>query len=231
MAALAGAMVALVGCSDDDLDSASASASASATTPTLATTPTSTVVVPPEGTEPPPADVDDLVPGLLGTDDVGIPETWAIRDLDASALADPAVAADADPLLGIVVCPEGVMVPSEPAWLSRRFAAPEAPLPGGLLSIEVLIARGDRRADAARLGECTVADQPIVVATTTTADLVSFSVTAEPSADVPFPSVMSVARRSSDGFSVTVVMAGLDEGTNWEPDAIELTQRVLDRLE
>lgn len=219
---VAAAMMALIGCSNDDGNSTAA------TSPTLASPPTSTMVVPPEGSEPPPGDVADLVPGLLTTDDVGVPDTWAIRDLDPTALADPTMAADADPLLGIVVCPEGVAVPADATWLSRRFAAPETPLPGGLLSIEVIIERGDRRADAPRLGECSVADQPIV--TTATADLVSFSATAEPSAAVPFPSVMSVARRSSEAFTVTVVMAGLDEGTNWESDAIELTQRVLDRL-
>lgn len=200
-------------------------------------------------TAPPPVGLDQLGAGLLGAGDVGVPDTWAIRDLDP-AIMDPVLEAEADPFQGLVSCPAGALRGTG-TWLQRTFRAPEDPLDNGLLSIDLIIeAEDDATAEAGRaaLAACApvgpdtaveVLEVQLTVAgeTTTSATPAGDPVTATqvlvssgPSADVPYPSVAAAVTARRNGRTVTIVLAGLDLGVPLADLAEDLVGRLLARL-
>jgi len=196
-------------------------------------------------TRPPPARLDELEVALLGADEVGVPATWAIRDLDPLVL-DPVLAAEADPFQGLIDCPEGALRRTD-AWLQRTFQAPEQPLDNGLLSIDLIIeVEDDASAAAGRaaLAACTAVgpdtsvdafDVEVTVpgddsSSAVQIDATEVIVAAGPSADVPYPSVAVAVTARRNGRSVTVVAAGVDVGVPLPAVAEELVGRLLARV-
>ncbi len=188
------------------------------------------------------ANVELLAAALVSSNDVGVPDSWAIRDLDPDVPAAQLTVADAELAFGVVPCELGPPVGEEqPPWLRRRFAAPAEPLDNGLLAVEIVAEVHDSEAfadRAAALMACT-GDELVGIeserrsATTTEGrpiEPVVLTVSAAPSAAVAFPSRHAVAVAHGDERTVTVVLSGIDQGQQWDADAVELAGRILDLI-
>lgn len=231
--------VGAVGCSSDDAPDNSgalvAQASVPDTTPDVAVT--SGTVAGPASEE---ADVELLAAALLTPAAVGVPDTWAIRDLDPEVPAELLASDDVDLAFGVVGCPLGPPAAgTDGPWLRRRFAAPADPLDNGLLAVEIVAEVHDDDALARRLadidacidesdgGSVSVESQR---RSDTGSEGVVLTVGAAPSATVAFPSRHAIVVAHADQRTVTVAFSGIDQGQDWSTDAVELADRVLDLL-
>ena len=97
----------------------------------------------------PPAELDDLAAGLMSSADIGVPASWTIRDVDP-AIMDAEMTTLADPLQGLVTCPDGALRPAA-GWLQRTFSGAE-PLDDGMLRVDLVLAVEDAATYAARRG-------------------------------------------------------------------------------
>jgi hypothetical protein len=177
---------------------------------------------------------------LLAPDAVGVPDTWAIRDLDPDVPAEQLASEDLDLAFGVVGCPLGPPVTAaDGPWLRRRFAAPAEPLDNGLLAIEIVAELQDDDAFANRLDDIDACvddvDGEFVNVesqrrTDTNVEGVVLVVGAGPSATVAFPSRHAIAIAHADQRTVTVTFSGIDQDQDWSTDAVELADRVLDLL-
>ncbi len=184
---------------------------------------------------------------LLGADEIGVPASWAIRDLDP-ALMDPVLEAEADPFQGLVTCPAGALRRGG-SWLQRTFRAPEQPLDTGLLSVDLIIeAEDDAAAEAgfealsacAAVGpetsvnvsalEIAVPDGGSSTAPTPPIPGIEVVVSAGPSADVPYPSLTVAVTARRDATTVTVVVGGVDAGVPLAPVAEQVAGQLLARV-
>lgn len=199
----------------------------------------------PESTLAPPSGIDELSAGLFGASELGVPDTWAVLDLDPLVPDDVRLADDADPFLGLLDCAEGVTREgTDRSWISRRFTAPEAPLDNGLLSVELIVeieAAEAFAADRAALAQCRVGEQatlgfadaelPLGLDPPVNAPATIVSLSSEPTASVPYPSVISAAVANHGGYTATAVFAGIDQGMDWQVDARDLVSRLLVKLQ
>jgi hypothetical protein len=240
--ALTTASVALVACTGDDAPSAAdpAEAAAAATASTVATIPFQ-----PESTLAAPTGIEELSAGLFGAGDVGVPDTWAVRDLDPLVPEAVRSAEDADPFLGLLDCADGVTHEgADRSWIARRFTAPETPLDNGLLSVEFILeieSAEDFAADRAALAQCQVgsqatvdvvdADLPLPLEHAVDASATEVALYSEPVEAVPYPSTFSAVVANHGGFTATAVFGGIDQGADWLVDARELVARLLVELQ
>ncbi len=195
---------------------------------------------------PPPPDLDELAAALLGSSDVGVPDTWAIRDLDP-AIMDQALELDADPFQGFLDCDDASLHPEE-GWIQRTFTAPDRPLDNGLLRIDLIVAVQPASAFEDNLvgfGSCTTtgADTGVVTTAIEVApdgtggtsvpgghSAAQIQVTAGPSVDVPYPSAYTAVTANVDGRTVTAVVGGIDSGVPFEVATRQLVGQLLERL-
>jgi hypothetical protein len=191
------------------------------------------------------AELDELTAGLLASDEVGLPASWTIRDLDP-AIMDADMATLADPLQGLAACPEGAVRPAT-GWLQRTFSGVE-PLDTGMLRVDLILAVEGTPAFAARQGAlagCTAGEESLLeTATVPVAPLdgaplapvgpeteaTMLTMAAGPTADVPYPSSYAVVSANQDGHTVTVVVGGVDLGVPFADTTRELVGRLLARL-
>jgi hypothetical protein len=203
-------------------------------------------------------DIELLAGVLLTPDAVGVPDTWAIRDLDPDVQPQELASEDADLAFGVMGCPLGPPATGvDGQWLGRRFAAPADPLDNGLLAVEIIAEVHDDDAFARRLDEIDACvgehDGPgdadgdgtgdgdgrfvTVESTRRSGDTgegpqgVVLTVGAAPSGAVAFPSRHAIAVAHSGQRTVTVVFSGVDQGEDWGTEAVELADRVLDLLD
>jgi hypothetical protein len=189
-----------------------------------------------------PADIAVLSAALLGPTEVGVPDSWAIRDLGPDVPPEQLQADDTRIAFGVIDCPIAppARETAEP-WLSRRFAAPEVPLDNGLLQIEIIVEIDTTSQDtdrAAELDSCEANEYTEIV--TTERDVITpggnnpggseAEIFASPSSDVAFPSRHAIVTAHDADRNVTVVFSGLDTGISWARDASDLSDRVLDLL-
>jgi hypothetical protein len=196
-------MAALAACTGDDTPAADVQRSES----TAGTASSSTVVtIPfvPESALAAPPHIDELSAGLFGAAELGVPDTWAARDLDPLIPEDVRLAEDADPFVGLLDCAEGVTREGvDRAWIARRFTAPEEPLDNGLLSVELILeieSAEEFSADRAALAQCQAGEQATVALTDTdlplaidspvSAPATNVAVSSEPVEAVPYPSAV-----------------------------------------
>ena len=239
------ALIAVLGaCSGDDSpDDAESPGSTGAAPQALSTV--ETVPFTPENTLVSPAGLEQLSAGLLGASELGVPESWAILDIDPLVPDEVRLADDADPFLGLLECADGVTREgTDRAWIARRFTAPESPLDNGLLSVELTIeieSTEEFAADRAALAACVVGEQatvaftdedlPLALVPAVNAPATAVLLSSEPTESVPYPSVLSAVFANHSGFTATVVFAGLDQGTDWQIDARDLAARLLVELQ
>jgi hypothetical protein len=234
---------AMSGCDGDDGDEGTDAAIEVTEVPDASLAPIDPVA---STTLPAPAALEELSAGLLGAGDVGVPGTWAIRDLDP-AVMDEATVQEADPFQGLVTCPAGALRDSA-AWLQRTFAAPEDPLETGLLSVDIIVEREDEAAAEAGMNALTgctpvgpdtavEVGSPEVVPTDGSGAAVGpgvaateVTVTSGPSADVPYPSATTAVTAHRNGRTVVLVLGGLDLGVPWSDSARDLVGRLLGRF-
>ncbi|MGH9269700.1 MAG: hypothetical protein ACRDZ2_00320, partial [Ilumatobacteraceae bacterium] len=234
---LTAALAGLVGCTGDDADSADG---------TVPEAPPATIDPIPATVAAPPANLDQLSVALLGASDVGVPDTWAIRDLDPAVL-DPVTEVEADPIQGLVTCPPGAFR-GRGAWLQRTFSAPEDPREDGVLSVDIIVEIEDEptaTAGRAALAGCAavgpdtgVQATELQVAPTDEAGAevgpavaaTEIVVTSAPSADVPYPSATTALSAHRGGRTVTLVLGGLDLGVPFSDSARDLVGRLLGRF-
>jgi hypothetical protein len=254
LAGLAVAALVAAACSGDDDDagsipSAVVVASAPVGPGTATTMPTSSTAVAAATVAPttaaPPVGLDELAAGLLSSAEVGLPGSWTIRDLDP-AIIDAEMATLADPVQGLATCPDGALRPAG-GWVQRTFSGAE-PLDTGMLRVDLILAVEDAGAFAARrdaLAACTAGEESFLessagsvaplagsplapvgpeVATTT------LTLSAGPTADVPYPSTYAIVAANGGGRTVTAVVGGLDLGVPFADTTRELVGRVLARL-
>ena len=230
---------------DDDGDADHASTSTDTTVAVVAPTPSPPASTTPATTLPPPANLDELTAGLLAADEVGVPSTWAIRDIDP-AILDADMTVLADPFQGLLTCPDGALRPAA-GWLQRTFSGAE-PLDTGMLRVDLVLAVQDAAgfdAQQAALGACTAGEQSALAVSTGTfgevgghpahagwhgVDATTLALATGPSADVPYPSAYALVAANRDGRTVTVVVGGIDLGVPFEATAAELVARSLARL-
>lgn len=188
--------------------------------------------------------IEGLVGGLLDADVLGVPGDWAIRDADASVVADgdQAALADLDPFLGLLACPEGtIREGSDRVWVSRRYSAPEVPLENGLLSVEIFVeveSASDAQVDRDALADCSVSEYArlslgeteLASAEQDPLDGVTVELLASASETVPYPSAFDAVIVNADGCTVTVVLGGIDMGESWAELADDITQSAIDHL-
>lgn len=198
--------------------------------------------------------VDSLAAGLLDAAVLGVPPDWAVRDIESGAVADPGLAADTDPFLGLLQCPDGTIREGiDRVWVERKYTAPEVPLENGLLSIEIIVevestAQWEHDRDA--LDDCTTFEQSEVEVARTSLvvpgwgapasstapgdgdelEAASLQLLASPTADVPYPSAFNATITNVDGRTVTVVLGGIDTGQSWQAVADDLALTVIDTL-
>jgi hypothetical protein len=185
------------------------------------------------------ADVELLAAVLLTPAAVGVPDTWAIRDLDPDVPAEQLASDDLDIAFGVAGCPLAPPATgADGTWLRRSFAAPDEPLDNGLLAIEIVAEVQDDGAFAGRLDDVDrcldevddalvgVESQPLDPDT----EGVVLTVGAAPSALVAFPSRHGIAIVHAGERTVTVAFSGIDQGQDWSTDAVELADRVLELL-
>lgn len=240
------ALVVTAACTGDDDESTASTVSVAtaAESPTVAAGVTGPPTVPPT-TAAPPAALDELVAGLLSSDEVGLPASWTIRDLDP-AIMDADMATLADPLQGLATCPDGAVRPAT-GWLQRTFNGIE-PLDTGMLRVDLILAVEDAASHAARqsaLAGCTAGEESLLETATVPVapldgsplaavgpetDATTLTMSAGPTADVPYPSTYAVVSANLDGHSVTVVVGGVDLGVPFGDSTRELVGRVLARL-
>lgn len=186
------------------------------------------------------ADVELLAAALLTPTAVGVPDTWAVRDLDAEVPAELLASDDVELAFGVVDCPLGPPATgADGPWLRRRFAAPADPLDNGLLAVEIVAEVQDDDAFVRRLadidaciderdgGSVTVESQR---RSDTSSAGVVLTVGAAPSATVAFPSRHAIVFAHADQRTVTVAFSGIDQQQDWSTDAAELADRVLGLL-
>ena len=250
------AVVAFAACSDDDDDAAPASSTsgssgAAAAVPATPAAGGSVAALPlppstpPTATQPPPADLDELAAGLLGSDEIGLPASWTIRDVDP-AIMDDDMAALSDPLQSLATCPDGALRPAA-GWLQRTFSGAE-PLDTGMLRVDLILAVEGAHAFAARRAElagCTAGEESFAEASEVmlapldgeplaavgpeipaTALVLSIG----PTAEVAYPSSYAVVTANLDGHTVTAVVGGVDLGVPFDATTRQLVGRVLARL-
>ena len=187
---------------------------------------------------PPPA---AMVAALLTAEQLGVPTDWVVRDADQSLLADDSVPADdLDPFQGLLTCPDDVSgaVP-DGVWIARRYSAPEVPLENGLLSVDIIVQEeSSASTDRPALDECTVGDQDHLSVGATTLDVdagpdidaVTLELFGSPSANVAYPSVHDAVVASGGGYTVTVVLGGVDMGASWQALAGDIASASLGQL-
>ncbi len=179
-----------------------------------------------------------LAAATLSTDEVGVPDTWAIRDAHTEAQLDGDDRAIA---FGVLPCALGPpLARTDDLWLRRRYLAPTEPLDDGLVAVEIVAELQDDADLDTRLDEldgCAPGDvasiERIRRETSSTGSPVTraaYSIYASPSATAAFPSHHSVAIAHSNGLTVTVVHSGVDTGQSWETEANELASTVLERI-
>jgi hypothetical protein len=157
-----------------------------------------------------PEELEQLAGGLLNTAILGVPEEWAIRDIDQSIADDVAQFADTDPFLGLLQCPAGtIREGSDRLWLARRYTAPELPLENGMLSIEIIVeveSATEWQDDREALDDCTVGEYASLATDSTT---------------VPYPRPANVT--ASTGLSETTEAAvGSVDGQPLDAATVEL---------
>jgi hypothetical protein len=240
-AAAAVLLAAVAACSDDpsttsDSQGPDAGAVPSGTTaPGPATTAATTGSSLDPGVEagttlPPPQALDELVPGLLASDRVGVPPDWFILDLDPALVDDPTFAADLDPFRGLLDCPAGAVRSLDAPWLARRFSVAETFLDNGVLSIEVIVHVDDAQGHAERLAllqdcaptgdgtelvwsDSTVADEETPGAVGVPTDVLRIDGAPDEQTPFAYTSVATWLERS--GFSVTAIVGGEPPADGW----------------
>lgn len=231
--------IGIASCSGDDEPDASGGAAAEVSAPGAGSgidgsgAPAGTVDGP-SSEEP---DIELLAAALLTPDAVGVPGTWAIRDLDPAVPAEQLASDDLDLAFGVVECPLAPPATGDDGpWLRRRFAAPDAPLDNGLLAIEIVAEVQGDEAFASRLDDidaCVVGGDDALVGvepqrrSDAGVEGVVLTVGAAPSATVAFPSRHAIAIAHADERTVTVALSGIDQDQDWSTDAIELADRAL----
>lgn len=232
---------AAVSCSSDDAPDASDDIGVEASIPDSESVSgvdaTSDTVDGPASEEP---NVELLAAALLTPDAVGVPDSWAIRDLDPDVPAEQLASDDLDFAFGVVGCPLGPPATgADGPWLRRSFAAPADPLDNGLLAVEIVAEVQDDDALASRLAdiEACVGDGDGALVSVESlrrsdpsVEGVVLTVGAAPSATVAFPSRHAIAIAHADQRTVTVTFSGIDQDQDWSTDAIELADRILDLL-
>lgn len=250
LVAVLAAAVAVAACSDDDDEAAPGGPSTELTAPARGTAAASTPANPPPSataptTQPPPPDLDELAAGLLGADEIGLPSSWTIRDLDP-AIMDADMASLADPLQSLATCPDGALRPAA-RWLQRTFSGAE-PLDTGMLRVDLILAVEGAAAFAARrdaLAACTAGEESFVESAATTvtprdgvpsapvgpeSPASALVLSVGPTADVPYPSSYAVVTANVDGHTATAVVGGVDLGVPFDDTTRELVGRLLARL-
>jgi hypothetical protein len=194
----------------------------------------------------PPDALDELVPGLLASDLVGVPQDWFILDLDPALVDDPAFAGDLDPFRGLVDCPSGAVRSLDAPWLARRFGVADTFLDNGVLSIEVIVHLDDASGHAERLSrlqdcvpntdgtelvwsDSTVVDEEIPAAVGLPTDVLRID--AEPDEQTPFPYALVATWIERDGFSVTAIVGGEPPADGWDAIAERVAVDALLALE
>ena len=191
-----------------------------------------------------PPDLEQLDGALLGADDVGVPDSWGIHDLD-EAIMDRAAARAADPFQGFLDCPDVEWRP-EDRWIQRTFTSPDQPLDDGILRIDVIAAVQDEAPTQEQLAACipTSPEATVDVEEVEVTPLAGeppgpmgpavpateVTLTAAPSADVPYPSSYVLVTVNQDGRTVTVAAGGVDLGVPFADSTRELVGRILARL-
>ena len=132
-------------------------------------------------------------------------------------------------------------------WLQRTFSGVE-PLDTGMLRVDLILAVEDSAAFMARhaaLAGCTGGEESLLETATvpvapldgsplapvgpeTAATMLTMS--AGPTAAVPYPSSYAVVSANQDGHTVTVVVGGVDLGVPFADTTRELVGRLLARL-
>jgi hypothetical protein len=236
-------------CSDDSATTSTPPAPDSVVTApdSKVSAPGSAVPVPEPGTTlAPPDALDELVPGLLASDRVGVPDDWFILDLDPALVDDPAFAGDLDPFRGLVDCPSGAVRSTDAPWLARRFSVADTFLDNGVLSIEVIVHLDDAAGHAgrlARLQDCTAtsdgtdlfwSDSTVVDEETPDAVGVPTDVLridGEPDEQTPFPYTVVATWLERSGFSVTAVVGGEPPADGWDAISERVAVDALSALE
>lgn len=179
----------------------------------------------------PPEALDELVPGLLSSGQVGVPDNWFILDLDPALVDDPAFASDLDPFRGLVECPQGTVRSLDSPWLARRFSVADTFLDNGVLSIEVIVHLDDAARHAerlARLQDCTatsdgtelvwseavVVDEELPDALGVPTELLRID--GVPDEQTPFPYTLVATWVERSGFSVTAIVGGEPPADGWD---------------
>jgi hypothetical protein len=199
-----------------------------------------------EATLPPPQALDELVPGLLASDLVGVPADWFILDLDPALVDDPAFAADLDPFRGLVDCPAGSIRSLDAPWLARRFSVADTFLDNGVLSIEVIVHLDDAAGHAERLvrlqdcaptvdgtelawSDSVVTDEETPAAVGVATDVVRID--GAPDEQTPFPYTLVATWIERSGFSVTAVVGGEPPPDGWAAISERVAVDALSALE
>lgn len=194
----------------------------------------------------PPVALDELVPGLLSSGRVGVPNDWFILDLDPALVADPAFAGELDPFRGLVDCPSGAVRSLDAPWLARRFSVGETFLDNGVLSIEVIVHLDDAEGHAERLDllqQCTpsgdgtdlvwstatVVDEEIPDAVGIETDVLRID--GAPDEQTPFPYTLVATWLERSGFSVTAIVGGEPPADGWDAIAERVAVDALLALE
>jgi hypothetical protein len=224
------------------------SASSSGSAPVSSASPTPTTL--------PAVGAEQLVPGLLDADVLGVPTDWAIRDFDASLLQNAEVDADTDPFLGLLRCADGtIREEAEVVWVARTYTAPEVPLENGLLSIDIIVEAetlADWTRDRDALDDCSVSAQAEVNVSATRltmhaqatpstpassaaggsreVEAATLQLLASPTAEVPYPSAFNATTINVDDRTITVVLGGVDMGQSFQPVADEIALTSAGRL-
>lgn len=178
---------------------------------------------------------------------MGVPETWAIRDLDP-AIMDDALTLDADPFQGFLSCDDATLRPQQ-GWIQRTFTAPERPLDNGLLRIDLIVAVQDAASfdeNLGGLGSCTTSSgdaalqsseveiAPLAESGATVSGIVldggEIQLSAGPSSEVPYPSAYTAVTTNADGRTVTAVVSGIDTGVPLSDATRRLVGQLLARL-
>jgi hypothetical protein len=208
--------------------------------------PAITDAVEPGTTLAPPEALDELVPGLLTSEGVGVPGDWFILDLDPVLVDDPAFAGELDSFRGMVECPAGAVRSLDAPWLSRRFSVAETFLDNGVLSIEVIVHLDDAAGHAARIealadcsgsgdgvevvwSESVVTDDETPGAVGLTTDVLQ--ITAEPDERTPFPYTAVATWLERSGFSVTAIVGGEPPADGWDAISERVAIDALSALE
>ena len=242
---MAAVAVVAASCSDDDAAAPATVALAASVAPAAEPASSGAATAAPATTVPPPVGLDELAAGLLAAEEVGVPSQWVIRDVDP-AIMDADMAALADPLQGLVTCPDGALRPPS-GWVQRTFSGAE-PLDTGMLRVDVVLALQDAAGFAVQrdaLAACTageestlsveagsvapVAGSPLAPAGPTV-EATTLLLTAGPTADVPYPSAYALVTANGDGHTVTAVVGGVDLGVPFAETTRELVGRSLAQL-